>query len=99
MVRPSKFAEINLPRAIHAGEQANDNWPPVLTRCEAAEMCRISVQTFDSWVRKGILLGPIPGTRRWSRSAIEQSLRGGVVESFANERFSPFEQWKRGNAH
>ena len=99
MVRPSKFAETNLPRAIHAGEHANDNWPPVLTRCEAAEMCRISVQTFDSWVRKGILPGPIPGTRRWSRSAIERRLAGGVVASSAIDQRSPFEQWKCGNAH
>jgi len=99
MVRPSKFMEINLPRAVRAGEQANDNWPPVLTRCEAAEMCRISVSTFDSWVRKGILPGPIPGTRRWSRVAIERRLEGGVAESSATDQPSPFEQWKCGNAH
>jgi hypothetical protein len=93
------FKQTDVTRAICAGEQANDNWPPVLTRCEAAKMCRISVQTFDAWVRKEILPGPMPGTRRWSRSAIEQSLEGGVVKSFANDHFSPFEQWKRGNAH
>jgi hypothetical protein len=73
--------------------------PPVLTRREAAEMCRISVQTFDSWVRKGILPGPISGTRRWSRSAIERRLAGGVVASSANDPLSPFDEWKHGNAH
>jgi hypothetical protein len=91
--------QTDVTRAICAGEQANDNWPPVLTRCEAAKMCRISVQTFDAWVRKGILPGPIPGTRRWSRSAIERRLAGGVVASSAIDQLSPFEQWKCGNAH
>jgi hypothetical protein len=77
---------------------ANDNWPPVLTRCEAAQMCRISVQTFDCWVRKGILPGPIPGTRRWSRCAIERLLVGAVAEPSATDQISPYEQWKRDNA-
>ena len=80
-------------------EQANDNRPLVLTRREAAQMCRISLQTFDSWVRKGILPGPIWGTRRWSRDAIERRLAGGVVDLLANNQPSPFEQWKCGNAH
>jgi len=97
--RPSKFTEADLRRAIRTNRQANDNWPPVLARPEAAEMCRISVQTFDSWVRKGVLPGPIPGTRRWSRVAIERSLAGGVVAKIATDHPSPFEQWKRGNAH
>jgi hypothetical protein len=62
-------------------------------------MCRISVQTFDAWVRKGILPGPILGTRRWSRIAIERALAGDVVASTADIWPSPFEQWKRRNAH
>jgi hypothetical protein len=94
-----KFTEPDLRRVIRADEHANDNWPPVLTRREAAKMCRISVQTFDSWVRKGILPGPIPGTRRWSRVAIERGLAGGGIALFANEQLSPFEQWKRGDAY
>jgi hypothetical protein len=35
---------------------ANDNWPLVLTRPEVAEMCRISVATFDAWVRKNTVV-------------------------------------------
>jgi hypothetical protein len=42
---------------------ANDNWPLVLTRQQGADMCRISASTFDVWVRKEILPGPIRGTR------------------------------------
>jgi predicted DNA-binding transcriptional regulator AlpA len=95
MRRPSK-ATVADPR--HA-ELANDNWPPVLTRREAAQMCKISVQTFDSWVRKAILPRPIPGTRRWSRRAIERALAGEVGTLFGNDELSPFERWKRDNAH
>ena len=75
---------------------ANDNWPLVLTRCEVAEMCAISGPTFDSWVRKGILPGPIQGTRRWSRKAIEQRLAGDVAgerASVANDQPSPLDEW------
>jgi hypothetical protein len=78
---------------------ANDNWPLVLTRREAAEMSAISVQTFDVWVRKGILPGPIAGTRRWSRVTIEVALSGGHVAVPSESDQSPFQQWKRHNAH
>jgi len=57
------------------------------------------VQTFDSWVHKGVLPRPIQGTRRWSRVAIERGLAGGVGASLANDQLSPFAQWKCGNAH
>jgi hypothetical protein len=67
---------------------ANDNWPLVLTRHEAAEMCAISETTFGSWVRKKILPGPIPGARRWSRNAIERSLA-----SVADDQLSPLDTW------
>ena len=99
MRRPRKLTERDLHGAIRPDRQANDNWPPVLTRPEAAKMCGISLQTFDSWVRKEVLPGPIRGTRRWSRVAIERSLAGGVVAPIANDQLSPFEQWKRDNAH
>jgi hypothetical protein len=99
MSRPCKTPETNMLPAIRTDEQANDNWHPVLRRSEAAKMCRISLQTFDTWVRKGILPGPIAGTRRWSRRAIERRLEGRVATESATEKLSPFEQWKRGYAH
>ena len=76
----------------------NDNWPPVLMRREAASMCRISVATFDSWVRKAILPKPIPGTRRWSRVAIERALAGGD-RTAVDIQLSAFDQWRRDRAH
>lgn len=51
----------------------------------------------SSWVKRGIVPGPIPGTRRWSRTAIEERLRGGV--SIGDSYLSPFEAWKAGRAN
>jgi hypothetical protein len=31
---------------------------------------------FDAWVKKGVVPGPIPGTRRWSKLAIVRALAG-----------------------
>jgi hypothetical protein len=77
---------------------ANDNWPIVLTRSEAATMCSISLSTFDMWVSKGILPGPISGTRRWSRVAICRALANGLIERPIVTDHSPFDEWKRANA-
>jgi hypothetical protein len=94
-----KSIEADAQSAIRVETQANDNWPAVLTRREAAKMCAISVHTFDSWVRKGILPGPIPGTRRWSRDAIHSRLTKEDVALLANDQLSAFERWKRDDAH
>ncbi|MGN6487253.1 MAG: helix-turn-helix transcriptional regulator [Devosia sp.] len=62
----------------------------VLTRAEAAALCGLSVSGFDSWVRRGIVPGPIPGTKRWSRAALDRALSGAE----AQPELDPFEQWK-----
>ena len=66
------------------------------TRREAArDYCGGSVSTFDSWVRKGILPGPIPGTRRWHRPAIEHALNKACgLEDRPQRPSSPLEEWK-----
>ncbi len=48
--------------------------PRLLTREQAAAYCGVSVQTFTSWVRGGIVPGPLPGTRRWDKRAIDATL-------------------------
>ncbi|ACL61096.1 hypothetical protein [Methylobacterium nodulans] len=49
--------------------------PRGLTREQAAEYCGCeSLQAFDDWVRKRIVPGPIPGTKRWDRKAIDRAL-------------------------
>ena len=75
---------------------ANDNYPPVLTRPEAAAMCRLSTSGFDSWVRRGIVPPAIAGTKRWSRDAILRAVGG--AEIGVDAALSPFEQWEAENA-
>lgn len=46
--------------------------PRGMTKDEAAEYCGCDTKAaFDSWVIKGIVPGPIPGTQRWDRKAID----------------------------
>jgi hypothetical protein len=41
-----------------------------MTKTDAAAYCGCgSLAAFDDWVRRGIVPGPIPGTRRWDRKA------------------------------
>jgi hypothetical protein len=49
--------------------------PRCLNRRQAADYCGCgSLSSFDDWVRRGIVPGPIPGTRRWDRKAIDAAL-------------------------
>jgi hypothetical protein len=49
--------------------------PRCLNRRQAADYCGCgSLSAFDDWVRRGIVPGPIPGTRRWDRKAIDAAL-------------------------
>jgi hypothetical protein len=94
---PCKLIETDLRNA--SVTQTDHNRPLTLTRCQAAEMCGITLPTFDSWVRRGILPPAIPGTRRWSRIAIERRVAGEPTPSAANDNAaSPFEEWKRSHA-
>jgi hypothetical protein len=95
---PNKFTDAEKRYATIAA-QSDLNRPLVLTRCQAAVMCGISTQTLDAWVRKSVLPPPLPGTRRWSRVAIERALIGELVTPPADIHSSPFEEWKRSNAH
>jgi DNA topoisomerase-3 len=46
-----------------------------LNRQQAAAYCGCdSLSTFADWVRRGIVPGPIPGTHRWDRRAIDAAL-------------------------
>ncbi len=46
-----------------------------MTRQQAAEYCGCeTIAAFDAWVRKGIIPGPIPGTHRWDRKAVDAAL-------------------------
>jgi hypothetical protein len=74
----------------------NDNYPLILTRTQAAEMCCLTPSGFDSWVRKGLVPGPLAGTRRWSRDAIRDAVNGKAVEVDVEE--DPYLKWKAEHA-
>jgi hypothetical protein len=70
-----------------------------LTKQEAAEYCGCnSLAAFDQWRAKGIVPGPIPGTSRWDRKALDAALdrASGLVASSAE--LSPYQRWKVANA-
>jgi hypothetical protein len=49
--------------------------PRCFSREDAAAYCGCdSLSAFDSWVRKGIVPRPIPGTQKWDRFAIDDAL-------------------------
>lgn len=78
---------------------SNDNYPMVLKRSQAADMCQLTPAGFDVWVRKGIVPTAIAGTRRWSRDAIRRALSGGGIAQ--NDNGAPmdaFEAWEAQNA-
>ena len=54
-----------------------DDAPPPrgLSKTDAAAYCGCdSISAFDDWIRRGIVPGPIPGTHKWDRKAIDRAL-------------------------
>ncbi|WP_416356354.1 helix-turn-helix transcriptional regulator [Aureimonas phyllosphaerae] len=66
----------------------------ILTRQQAADLLGISVSTFDKWVRKGAAPAALPGTRRWSRAALEHAMGGEDTRAKADDPESVYEAWK-----
>jgi predicted DNA-binding transcriptional regulator AlpA len=73
--------------------------PRLLTREQAAAYCGIGLAMFTNWVRSGIIPGPVPGTHRWDRKAIDAALdQASGLQSTMSP--SPLDAWKaRHNAH
>lgn len=73
--------------------------PRGLSKQQAAEYCGCStLAAFDHWRSKGIVPGPIPGTTRWDRKALDAALdrASGIVAT--SEELSPYQRWKAENA-
>ncbi|MGY3535368.1 hypothetical protein ACVISU_008136 [Bradyrhizobium sp. USDA 4452] len=71
-----------------------------MNKQEAAEYCGCdTLAAFDQWRSKGIVPGPIPGTTRWDRKALDAALdrASGLVTTSAPE-LTPFQRWKAENA-
>jgi hypothetical protein len=54
-----------------------------------------SLSTFSDWIRRGIMPGPIPGTQKWDRKAIDAYLdrASGLEPTIPAD---PFSEWKAG---
>jgi hypothetical protein len=72
--------------------------PRGLSRDNAAAYCGCdSLSAFDDWVRRGIVPGPIVGTKRWDRRAIDAALdkRSGLhLKSGADRAASAYDEWR-----
>ena len=69
--------------------------PRGLTREDAAAYCGLTPEGFDDWVKRGVVPGPIPGTQRWDRKAIDLALdRASGIQSASSDAASPYEEWR-----
>jgi hypothetical protein len=70
--------------------------PRGLTKEQAAAYAGCDTSSaFDSWVRRGILPKPIPGTHRWDRKAIDAALdRASGLAAPSNDDLTPYQRWK-----
>jgi predicted DNA-binding transcriptional regulator AlpA len=67
--------------------------PRLLKREQAAAYCGLSVHGFSDWVKTGRLPGPIAGTIRWDRMAIDAALD--VLSRIdAKSEGEALDQWK-----
>jgi hypothetical protein len=54
-----------------------------------------TLSAFSNWIRRGITPGPIPGTHKWDRKAIDAALdRLSGLESTIGAELSPYDAWK-----
>jgi hypothetical protein len=69
--------------------------PRLMSRTEVAAYCGITTSAFADWQRRGIMPGPVPGTRRWDKTAVDRALdkAGGMVNAEPPE--SAYQRWKR----
>lgn len=77
-------------------------WPAIMTREIAAEYCSLSPSGFDQWVREGRLPRPMPGTKRWSRAAIDRLISfadgtAGITQS--DDEMSLLDSWLCESGH
>ncbi len=68
--------------------------PRGLTREDAAAYCGLAPDGFDEWVKRGIVPGPIPGTQRWDRKAIDLALDHASGLESGQEQDDVFERWR-----
>jgi hypothetical protein len=65
-----------------------------MTHEHAAAYLELTVSGFDDWVRRGLIPGPIKGTKRWDRKAIDLALDR--ASEITTTKPSAYELWKEG---
>jgi hypothetical protein len=54
-----------------------------------------TLSAFNDWIRRGIVPGPIPGTNKWDRKAIDAALdRLSGLQPTIKSELSPYDEWK-----
>ena len=68
--------------------------PRILTKRQAAEYCGLSLSGYQAWVDQGFVPGPLPGTKRFDRLAIDRAIDelSGIGRS--GESDSEYDNWK-----
>lgn len=69
MTRPAAMSLDEMPLHVRKGIT-----PRGLTREDAAAYCGVTPWTFDEWRRNELVPGPMPGTKRWDRKALDLAL-------------------------
>lgn len=75
--------------------------PRLMTKAEAAKYCGLSPSGFDNWQREGLVPGPISGTQRYDRKALDAALdrHSGIEAPLAPMPLDPLEEWLSKNGH
>jgi hypothetical protein len=68
----------------------------LLRKAEAAERCSLTPSGYDLWRRKGLVPGPVPGTRRYDAKALDLALDKAM--GLTSDEPSKFAEWKRKRA-
>ena len=69
--------------------------PRLLTREQAAAYCSVSARGFSEWVKAGKMPGPVLGTTRWDRRAIDAVLDKASGLETRGVPEDAFDRWKR----
>lgn len=75
--------------------------PRGLSKADAAAYAGCdSLSAFNDWIRRGIMPGPIPGTYKWDRKAIDAALdRASGIASASGDEMTPYQRWKAERAN
>jgi hypothetical protein len=69
--------------------------PRLLSKSEAAKYCGVTPAGYDAWKKAGLVPGPVPGTYRYDRKAIDAALDRHSGLGNAERSDDEAEQWLR----